>query len=132
MAHFAELDKDNVVLRVLVIDDSKTQDENGIEHEELGVAYCKSLFGEDTNWIQASYNRNMRGHFASVNYIYNQELDAFIPPKPHASFILNKEKLGWIAPKPEPKFDVETEQCYWSDEVNDFVVEKRINGATNV
>ena len=79
MAHFAELDNNNVVLRVIVIGNDKTHNEDGVEQEALGIAYCKSLFGENTNWIQTSYNENFRGDFAAVSDIYNPQADKFIP-----------------------------------------------------
>ena len=71
MAHFAELDSNNVVLQVIVVDNDNTHDENGVEQEELGIAYCKSLFGQDTKWIQTSYNSNFRGAFAGIGRIWD-------------------------------------------------------------
>lgn len=78
MAHFAELDKDNVVLRVIVINNDVTHDENEVEQEALGIAYCKSLFGENTKWVQTSYNENFRGGFAGITDIYDAKADKFI------------------------------------------------------
>lgn len=79
MAHFAELDNNNIVLRTIVIDNNDILDNNGIESEEIGIAFCKSLFGQDTNWKQTSFNNNFRGHFAGVNDVYDSEKDEFIP-----------------------------------------------------
>ena len=56
MAHFAELDEDNKVLQIIVISNDVTYNENGVEEEELGIAFCKSLYGENTKWVQTSYN----------------------------------------------------------------------------
>lgn len=78
MAHFAELDENNIVLRVLVIADKDTADDKGNEKEEIGIAFCKSLFGEDTKWVQTSYNGNFRGHFAGVKDLYDAENDTFV------------------------------------------------------
>ena len=78
MAHFAELDNNNVVLRVIVIDNDKTHDADGVEQEALGIAYCKSLFGEDTNWVQTSFNGNFRGIFAGITDVYDSQADEFI------------------------------------------------------
>jgi len=78
MAHFAELDNNNVVLRVIVIDNDKTHDADGVEQEALGIAYCKSLFGEDTNWVQTSFNGNFRGIFAGITDVYDPQADEFI------------------------------------------------------
>lgn len=79
MAHFAELDKDNKVLRVIVISNDETHDANGLENEALGVAFCKKLFGEDTKWVQTSFNNNMRDFFAGVGDIYDPVKDVFVP-----------------------------------------------------
>ncbi len=79
MAHFAELDSNNKVLRVIVIDNDVTHDEDGVEQEALGIAFCKSIFGEDTNWVQTSYNDNYRGQFAGIDDIYDPVADKFIP-----------------------------------------------------
>ena len=56
MAHFAELNEDNVVLRVTVIHNNEMLDEDGNEQESNGVEFLQSLFGEDTIWKQCSYN----------------------------------------------------------------------------
>lgn len=71
MAHFAELDNNNVVLRVIVVADQNTADENGVEKEAVGIAFCKALFGEDTNWVQTSYSGKIRGKFAGMGDIYD-------------------------------------------------------------
>jgi hypothetical protein len=70
MAHFAEL-KDNVVTQVIVVNNEEVPD------EATGIAFCKSLFGEDTEWIQTSYNRNFRGTFAGVGMTYDPVADEF-------------------------------------------------------
>jgi hypothetical protein len=82
MAHFAELDDNNKVLRVIVIDDSNTTDANGKEKEEIGIAFCKSLFGENTNWIQTSFNNKIRGKFAGSEDTYDPVTDTFVAPIP--------------------------------------------------
>jgi hypothetical protein len=71
MAHFAEIDNNNIVTQVIVIDNDNTHDEDGVEQEELGIAYCKSLFGENTNWVQTSYNHNFRGRYAGTGYTWD-------------------------------------------------------------
>jgi hypothetical protein len=102
MAHFAELDKNNKVLRVIVIDNDVTHDENGIEQETLGVAFCKSLFGSDTNWVQTSFNSNMRNKFASMGDTFNDKLNVFIPAQPFSSWELTKDGLHYEAPIAKP------------------------------
>jgi hypothetical protein len=74
MAHFAQL-KDNAVTQVIVVNNEEVPD------EATGVAFCKSLFGEDTEWVQTSYNNNFRGTFAGVGMIYDPELDEFRSPQ---------------------------------------------------
>lgn len=78
MAHFAELDNMNKVIRVIVVDNKDTSDENGIEKEEIGIAFCKSLFGENTKWIQTSYNANFRGIYAGIGDTYDEDNDVFV------------------------------------------------------
>lgn len=82
MAHFAELDENNVVLRVIVIADKDTADADGVEQESIGVAFCESLYGG--TWKQTSYNNNIRGRFAGIGSIYDAGNDVFIDPAPAA------------------------------------------------
>jgi len=98
MAHFCQLDENNVVTQVIVVANEDTSDANGVEAEEIGVAFCKKLLGADTNWKQTSYNNNMRVRYAGIGYSYNAELDAFVPPKLFASWILDEETIDWVSP----------------------------------
>lgn len=102
MAHFAELDSSNVVLRVVVIDNAKITHDN-VEDEAKGIALCRDLFGADTNWLQTSYNGNFRKNYAGSGYRYDADLDAFIPPQPFPSWELNVAMCQWEAPKPMPQ-----------------------------
>jgi hypothetical protein len=79
MAHFAKVEN-NIVSGVIVVNNSVITDENGQEQESLGVAFCKSLFGEDTEWVQTSYNNSFRGQYAGAGMIYDPELDEFKSP----------------------------------------------------
>jgi len=99
MAHFAELDANNIVLRVIVVHNNELMD-NGQESEAKGIAFCQSLFGG--NWIQTSYNANIRKNYAGIGYAYDPTRDAFIPPKPFASWLLNEDTCQWQAPVPYP------------------------------
>ena len=99
MAHFAELDNSNTVLRVLVIADTDCVDENGVEVESIGSQYCNSLFGG--KWIQTSYNNNIRKQYASIGFRYNENLDIFIAPQPFPSWFLNNN-YDWQAPVEYP------------------------------
>jgi len=77
MAHFAKLDENNRVTDVVVISNDDTHDTDGVEQESLGLAFCRKLWGEDTNWVQTSYNGNLRGKYAGVGDIYNPTTDTF-------------------------------------------------------
>jgi len=79
MAHFAQLDENNKVINVIVIDNNVTHDEDGVEQEALGIAFCKSLFGENTKWLQTSYSNNKRGVFGGIGMTYDEINDVFIP-----------------------------------------------------
>ena len=100
MAHFAELDANNVVLRVIVVGNKDTADANGVEKEHIGAAFCERLFGG--TWKQTSYNGNIRKNYAGIGYTYNPSIDAFVPPKPFASWVLNNDTAQWGAPTPMP------------------------------
>ena len=102
MAHFAQLDSNNVVTQVIVVSNDDITDSNGNEVESIGVAFCQKLLGADTNWKQTSYNNNMRTRYAGIGYSYNSELDAFIPPQPYTSWTLNSTSKDWEAPITEP------------------------------
>lgn len=99
MAHFAELDANNVVLRVIVVHNNELMD-NGQESEAKGVAFCQSLFGG--NWKQTSYNANIRKNYAGQGFTYDAQRDAFIPPKPFSSWVLNEATCQWDSPVPYP------------------------------
>ena len=98
MAHFAQLDENNVVTQVIVVSNDDTSDSNGTETESIGVAFCQKLLGADTNWKQTSYNSNMRVRYAGIGYSYNAELDAFVPPQPYASWTLDSGTADWVSP----------------------------------
>jgi hypothetical protein len=101
MAHFAEIDDNNVVLRVIVVANKDTADANGNEVDSIGVAFCQRLLGG--NWKQTSYNGNIRKNYAGVGYTYDAGIDAFVPPKPYPSWVLNSNTAQWEAPVPMPQ-----------------------------
>ena len=98
MAHYAQLDENNIVTQVIVVANSDITDANGNEVEEIVITFCKKLLGEDTNWKQTSYNNNIRVRYAGIGYSYNVELDAFVPPSPFLSWQLNEETADWQSP----------------------------------
>jgi hypothetical protein len=98
MAHFAQIDENNVVTQVIVVANKDTADANGVEKEYIGAAFCERLFGG--TWKQTSYNGNIRKNYAGIGYTYNADIDAFVPPKPFASWVLNNDTAEWEAPVP--------------------------------
>ena len=100
MAHFAELDGNNVVLRVIVVGNADTADASGVEKEYIGAAFCERLLGG--TWKQTSYNGNLRKNYAGIGYTYNSSIDAFVPPKPFPSWLLVSETAQWKAPVDMP------------------------------
>lgn len=119
MAHFVELDQNNLVLRVVVIDNEDCHDDDGNESEAVGVEFCQSLFGSDTIWKQTSYNSSMRKNYAGVGFTYDVTRDAFIPPCPFPSWVFNEESCNWDAPVARPDDD----KRYTWDELNQQWVE---------
>ena len=100
MAHFAEIDENNVVTRVIVVANKDTADANGNEVESIGVAFCQKLLGG--NWKQTSYHGNIRKNYAGIGYTYQADIDAFVPPQPYPSWVLNPDTAQWEAPVPMP------------------------------
>jgi hypothetical protein len=79
MAHFAEIDGNNIVLRVIVVSNNDILDQNGNESEQLGKDLCNRLLGG--NWVQTSYNSNFKGVYAGAGYAYDPVNDIFVAPK---------------------------------------------------
>ena len=100
MAHFAELNTQNVVTRVVAVNNTELLDQHGVEQEFIGVEFCQQLFGG--KWVQTSYNAAFRKNFAVAGFSYDAERDAFVPPQPYASWQLNDETCRWEAPIPVP------------------------------
>lgn len=100
MAHFAKLNEENIVTQVIVVANNDTADQNGIESEEIGAAFCANLLGG--TWKQTSYNGNIRKNYAGIGFKYDATLDAFIPPQPYASWTLDETTAKWKAPVDYP------------------------------
>jgi hypothetical protein len=100
MAHFAEIGTDNKVLQVIVVHNNELLDENGVEQESNGAAFCHNLFGGV--WMQTSYNATFRKNFAGIGYTYRADIDAFVSPQPYPSWVLNNVTAQWEAPVPMP------------------------------
>lgn len=101
MAHFAQLDENNVVTQVIVVHNNDCM-LDGQENETIGVLFCKSLFGQNTRWKQTSYNAKMRKNYAGIGFVYDAARDAFIPPSPYPSWTLDETTCQWRAPVPMP------------------------------
>ena len=106
MAHFAQLDGDNIVTQVIVVSNDDTSDSGGVETESIGVAFCQKLLGASTNWKQTSYNANMRGNYAGIGYTYMSNVatlgvgstDIFISPQPYPSWTISTTAAQWAPP----------------------------------
>jgi hypothetical protein len=106
MAHFAQIDENNIVINVVVIPN---------EVEDRGQDYLANELGMGGKWLQTSYNTLANKHktggtpfrknFAGVGYTYDKTFDAFIPPKPSPTWKLNYTTYQWVPPIPEPAFE---------------------------
>jgi hypothetical protein len=117
MAHFAELDENNVVLRVIVVDNKNTADEYSVENESIGIEFCHNLLGG--TWKQTSYNNKIRKNYAGIGYTYDSTRDAFIPIKPFNSWVLNETTCQWESPTPMPT--VEGKMYNWDEATTSWV-----------
>lgn len=100
MAHFAQIDENNIVTQVLVI-----------EQDVINTG----LFGEPSSFVQTSYNTHggvhalggtpLRMNYAGIGYTYDSVRDAFIPPKPYNSWVLDENTCLWNSPTPMPTDD---------------------------
>ena len=117
MAHFAKLNENNVVVDVNVVHNNELLDENGHESEAKGIAFLTAWSGGYANWKQTSYNETIRKNYAGIGFTYDAPRDAFIPPKPFASWLLNETSCVWEAPTPMPiddkKYSWNEEQLAW-------------------
>lgn len=110
MAHFAQLEN-NIVQQVIVVSNQDILDENGIENEGIGIAFCSHLLGG--TWKQTSYNGNIRKNYAGIGYTYDEGRDAFIAPQPYTSWILDETTCQWKAPVDYP---TDGERYTWNEE----------------
>jgi hypothetical protein len=106
LAHFAELDENNIVIRVLVTDNAFPNEGYDWLIENLGGT-----------WIKTSYNGNIRKNYAGIGFTYDAELDAFIAPQPYPSWILDSV-AQWQAPIPYPDDGL---MHQWDEAIIDWV-----------
>jgi len=126
MAHFAEIDALQRVIRVLVVDDADIQNENGNEDDLVGMKYLHDAFGG--TWLRTSYNTQngvhilggtpFRKNFAGVGSTYDSARDAFIPPKPFDSWTFNETTCRWDVPVVMPDDD---KNYRWDEETTNWV-----------
>ena len=122
MAHFAELDENNTVLRVIVIDDEDTADADGNEVESIGQQFCADLLGG--TWVQTSYNENQRAKYAAIGDTYDAGLDSFYGPQPFPSWTLDASIPTWVAPVPHPVPDEDDDDptiYNWDEDTTSWV-----------
>lgn len=117
MAHFAEIDENNIVLRVIVVSDLDCKDSDENESEEVGALFCANLFGG--TWKQTSYNSRIRKNYASIGAKFDAERDAFIPPQPFTGWALNEETCQWEPPIPYP---ADGKMYIWLEETQSWVL----------
>jgi len=115
MAHFAEIDSNNVVLQVLAVAD---------EHEHRGQEFLADDCGLGGTWIQTSYNNNIRGQFAGIGYIYDSNADRFYCPSPFPSWVLD-DNYEWQAPSAKPV--VEGKIYIWDEATLSWVERESTN-----
>ena len=111
MAHYAFLDENNIVTEVITGRD---------EWEVIsGISDWEAYYSSKRNQVckRTSYNGNIRKNYAGIGFRYDDDLDAFIPPQPFASWLLNEETAQWEAPIPYPEDDL----IYsWNEELGDW------------
>tara|TARA_R110002110_G_scaffold171451_1_gene373898 strand:+ start:85 stop:474 length:390 start_codon:yes stop_codon:yes gene_type:complete len=111
MASFAKIGLNNKVIEVQSVVNEVLHDSNGVEQESIGIDFLNKLTGWSI-WKQTSYNTHggvhdnggtpFRKNHAGIGYTYDEDRDAFIPPKPYTSWTLNEETCLWEAPSAKP------------------------------
>jgi hypothetical protein len=109
MAYFAKVDENNIVTSVLSVPDSQ---------EHRGQEFLANDLKLGGTWIQTSYNNKIKVRFAGIGYEFNEELDAFIAPKPFNSWVLNKGTCKYEAPKPYP---VDNKDYNWNETTQEWI-----------
>ncbi|MFL0774202.1 MAG: hypothetical protein AB8A39_05505 [Prochlorococcus sp.] len=120
MAHFAELDEDNVVVRVLVVSNHITTID-GEEVEQRGIDFLNDLLPDSGNWVQTSYNRTLRSNYAGIGKVYDPDNDVFYSPdQPYPSWSMD-ENYRWVPPEPPPVLDEDSLGCQWDEDTTSWV-----------
>jgi hypothetical protein len=116
MAHFAKIGLNNKVIEVQSVVNEVLHDSNGVEQEVNGVDFLTKLTGWSI-WKQTSYNSNFRKNFAGKGYTYDEDRDAFIPPKPYSSWTLNETTCLWESPVAYP---TDGQRYTWNEETTSW------------
>ena len=135
MAHFAKIGLNNKVIEVQVISNEVLKDSNGVEQEVNGIDFLTKLTGYPV-WKQTSYNTHggvhnnggtpLRKNHAGIGFTYDEDRDAFIPPKLFNSWILNEDTCLWEAPVAKPTTELEDNQYYsWNESIVNWEVKDR-------
>jgi hypothetical protein len=103
MAHWAEIDENNIVLRVLVGDNNDLAGDEGYQWliDNLGGTWIKTSYNT-INGVHTLGETPLRWTFAGIGYTYREDLDAFISPSPYVGWIFNSTDMDWVAPVPKP------------------------------
>lgn len=126
MAHFAQIDLQNLVTQVIVVNNAELDNLPFPESEPIGIAFCQNLYGANTSWVQTSYNCNFRYNYAGIGFFFDKSPSpngAFIPPKPFPSWLLDTEKYQWQPPIPYPD---DGNAYYWDEETLSWVLITKI------
>jgi len=136
MASFAKIEN-NIVIAVHSVVNEVLKDSNGVEQEQLGINFLKTLYNEpNAVWKQTSYNTNggihklggtpFRKNHAGIGYTYDENRDAFIPKKTFNSWILNESTCNWEAPVSKPTEQLEENQYYsWNEVIINWEIKTR-------
>ena len=138
MAHYAELNDNNIVLRVIVVRTEDTLDENGNESETVANAFIHNN-GITGRFIKTSYNSRgnihyiastnepsgqiaFRGNYAGIGFIYDSMNDVFYGPQPFPSWTISAEtNWTWVAPVSKPNIEF-TQRCEWDEDVKTWII----------
>lgn len=119
MAHYAFLDENNTVVQVIVGKDEGNMDWEQFYSMQMGLA-CKRTSYNTVGGVHQAGGTPFRKNYAGIGFTYDAQRDAFIPPKPFASWVLNEDTCLWDAPTPRPTDD---QRYIWDEESQQWVVQ---------
>ena len=135
MASFAKIGLNGKIIEVQSLVNEVLHDANGVEREDIGIDFLTKLTGWAI-WKQTSYNTHggihssggipLRKNHAGIGYTYDENRDAFIPPKPYISWVLNESTCLWQSPVAMPTAELETNQYYsWNESIVNWEIKTR-------